>query len=212
MRRGVRGHDVRRVAAVRDDAVDAIGLADVLAEAADRGLRDGERIGGVDAALGERRGVRLLTGVADLELGAGEERLLDHVHRRRMHHHRGVNAGEHAAVEEEDLAAAALLGGRADDAHGEADVVGDARRRAAPHRPPWRRSCCGRKRGRCPGARRTRRRTRRAAARWPARAMKAVGRSPTPRVTRSRRRRARHRASAAARSSSNPTSGWAWMR
>ena len=41
-----------------------------------------------------------------------------------VHHHRGVDAVEGAPVEQEDLAPAALLGGRAEDAHREAEVVG----------------------------------------------------------------------------------------
>src|SRR5262245_6053021 len=48
-----------------------------------------------------------------------------------MRHHRRVHAGEGATLEEQDLAAAALLGRGADDAHGQADVVGDPGRRQA---------------------------------------------------------------------------------
>ena len=51
MRGRVRGHDVRRVAALRDDPVDAVGLLDVLAQESDRGLGDRERVRGVDADL-----------------------------------------------------------------------------------------------------------------------------------------------------------------
>ena len=56
---GVRGHDVRRVAAVRDDAVHLVDRAQVLAQQPDRDLRDRERVGRVDAELGRDRGVRL---------------------------------------------------------------------------------------------------------------------------------------------------------
>ena len=128
-RRGMGGDDVRRVAAVRDDAVDAIAPPDVLAEEADRRLGDGDRVGGVHAELGKGGGVRRLAGVVDVEGGPREHRRLGGVDRRRMHHERGVNPGEGAALQEQDLAAAALLGGRPDDADGQADVVRDPRRR-----------------------------------------------------------------------------------
>ena len=45
---GVRGDDVGRVAAVRDDPVDLVERPEVLAQQADRDLGDGERVGGVD--------------------------------------------------------------------------------------------------------------------------------------------------------------------
>ncbi|HEY2523624.1 MAG TPA: hypothetical protein VGI29_01095 [Candidatus Binataceae bacterium] len=47
--RGVRRDDVGRFAAVGDDAVDAVGGMDVLAEQADRRLRDHQCIGRVDS-------------------------------------------------------------------------------------------------------------------------------------------------------------------
>jgi hypothetical protein len=65
------------------------------------------------------------------ELGERERRRLRHVEGRWVHHHRGVHAGERAALEEQDLAASALLGGGPDDAHREADLVRDRRRRDA---------------------------------------------------------------------------------
>jgi len=46
-----------------------------------------------------------------------------------VHHHRGVDAGEGAALEHEDLAAAAFLGGGAEHSHGDPEVVGERRQR-----------------------------------------------------------------------------------
>ena len=51
---GVRGHDVGRVAAVRDDAVHLVAGPQVLAQQPDRDLRDRERVGRVDAELRAR--------------------------------------------------------------------------------------------------------------------------------------------------------------
>jgi hypothetical protein len=48
-----------------------------------------------------------------------------------VHHHRSVNAGERAALEEEDLSPAALFGRRADDAHGQVEIVDERREREA---------------------------------------------------------------------------------
>src|SRR5439155_1889211 len=77
--------------------------------------------------LGEGGRVRRPARVADLEVPPSQGHRLDHVDRRRVHHHGRVRVREDAALEELDLAAAALLGGGADDAHREADVIGDAR-------------------------------------------------------------------------------------
>jgi hypothetical protein len=46
---------------------------------------------------------------------------------RRVHHHRRVDTVERAALEEVDLPATALLGRRADDMHGQAEIVGERR-------------------------------------------------------------------------------------
>ena len=54
---GVRGHDVGRVAAVGDEAVDLLAGAEVLAQQPDRHLRDRQRVGRVDAELGRGRRV-----------------------------------------------------------------------------------------------------------------------------------------------------------
>ena len=134
---GVRRHDVGRLAAARDDAVDAIARADVLAQQADRRLRDRERVGGVDAQLGARRGVRRLAVVVDVELGAGERGRLGHVERRGVHHHRGVHAVEGAALEQAGScrrrpprpACRSRVTVRP-------EVVGDARQRQRRRRPP----------------------------------------------------------------------------
>ena len=61
---GVRGHDVGRVAAVRDDAVHLVAGSEVLAQQPDRDLRDGERVGRVDPELGRGGRVRRATFVA----------------------------------------------------------------------------------------------------------------------------------------------------
>ena len=114
-----------------DDAVDAVGAADVLAQQADPDLRDGQRVGAVDALLGPRRGVRGLAPVADLPVAdrqAGHRLTLD---RRGVHHHRRVDAVEGAALEHQDLAAAALLGRRAEHLHGQPEVVGERGEREA---------------------------------------------------------------------------------
>ena len=114
------------------DAVDAVGLADVLAQQADRRLGHGERVGGVDAELGEGRRVRGLAVVVDVD-----------VRRRRGTGMRSISVGagctiiaacdavEHALVEHDDLAAAAFLGRGAEDLDGDAEVVGQRRERQA---------------------------------------------------------------------------------
>ncbi len=54
---GVGGDDVRRVAAVRDEAVDLFAGPEMLAQQSDRHLGDGHRVEGVDPEL--RRGRRV---------------------------------------------------------------------------------------------------------------------------------------------------------
>ena len=123
----VGGDDVGSGAAIGDDAMDAIGRTDVLAEEADRGLGDGEGIGGVDAEFGEGRRVGFLAGAMNFKHGSGDDFCLDHIEGRGVNHHGGVDASETAAFEEEDFAAgvADFLGRGADDADGETDFVSD---------------------------------------------------------------------------------------
>jgi hypothetical protein len=133
--------------------------------AADRRLRDGERVGRVDAALGERGRVRRLAVVVHVELvdrrassgstmssGAGCTIIA------------ACTPSERAALEQQDLAAAVLLRRRPDHAHREAHVVGDARQaRARADRARGDHVVAARV-ARCRAGSRTPRRSRRAAA------------------------------------------------
>ena len=130
-----------------------------------------------------------------------------------MHHHRGVHAGERAALEQEDLAAAALLGRRADDADREPDVVGDARRGERRRRPPIAAMMLWPQAWPMPGS-----------ASYSAQIATCSGPEPGARDERGRQvadaaldREAggveqRRPSQPAARSSSKASSGWAWMR
>ena len=64
---GALGHDVRRLAAVGDDAVDALGGADVLAQLRDRLVGGDQPVERVDAGVRRRRGVRGAAAVLDLD-------------------------------------------------------------------------------------------------------------------------------------------------
>lgn len=121
---GVRRDDIRCFPAAGDDAVDALIGLEMLAEEADRRLRDDEGIAGVHAAIGKGGGVGGLAMIVHIEIGIGEHRGLEHVEGRGMHHHRGVHAGERATFEQANLAAAGLLRRRADDVNGETDLIG----------------------------------------------------------------------------------------
>ena len=54
-----------------------------------------------------------------------------HFGRSGVHHHRRVDAVEHALVQHDDLAAAALFGRGAEDLHGDAEFVGERSEREA---------------------------------------------------------------------------------
>jgi hypothetical protein len=114
---------------VGDDAVHAVGRLEVLAQQPDPDLRDRQRVGGVDAELGEAGRMRLTSAVADGQVLDREARQDERLVGGGVDHHRGVDAVEHAGVEHQDLAAAALLGRRPDDLHGEAELVGERRER-----------------------------------------------------------------------------------
>ena len=99
----------------------------LLTQQPDGDLGDGERVRGVDPAVGVGRGVRSLAVVLNMAVrhgiwfGAGD------VHRARMHHRRGVDAREGAPVEQLDLAATTLFGGGTEHRQRDAEVV-DVRR------------------------------------------------------------------------------------
>ena len=96
---GVRGNDVRRVAAVRDDAVHLVEGPEVLAQQPDRDLGDGERVGRVDAELGRDRRVRLAARVLHAHVRDRADARVEVFDRRRVHHHRRVHAVERAPLE-----------------------------------------------------------------------------------------------------------------
>ena len=117
--------DVRCVAAASDDAVDAVGRQQLLAQESDSGLRDDQGVGGIQASLGEASGVRLATGVGHFQLVHRDDVRRGHVCRPRMDHHRRVDAVEGAGVDEPQLAAAGLLGGRAQDGDAQTELLCD---------------------------------------------------------------------------------------
>ena len=126
---GVRGNDVRRVAAVRDDAVNLVERAQMLAQQTDRDLGDRERVGRVHAQLRSDRRVRLPARVLHADVRDRADARVEVFHRRRMHHQRRVHSVEGAAVEHQDLAAATFLGRRADHRQRDAELVGERRER-----------------------------------------------------------------------------------
>ena len=101
--------------------------AGVLAQEPDRDLGDRDGVEGVDAAFGVGRSVRLLAGVAGVEVADGEAGHAVELAGCRVHHEGGVDPVEAAPLEHEDLAAAALLSRSAEDADGDAQVVGERR-------------------------------------------------------------------------------------
>ena len=123
---GVGRDDVGRAAAVGDDAVDAVGRVDVLAQQADGRLGDGQRVRGVDAAFGKGRGVGFLARVGHVEHGAGDDGRVDHVHRGGMDHHGRMHVRERAPLQQQNLAArvADFFRGGAEYADGQTHVVG----------------------------------------------------------------------------------------
>ena len=131
--RGLGGHDVGGLPALGHDAVDLVARAEVLAQEADGDLGDGQGVGGVDAPLGEGRGVRRLPVEEDVEVGDGQALHVDLVHGRGVDHHRRVDAIEGAPLEHEDLAAASFLGRGSQHPHRDPQVVGHpGQRRARP--------------------------------------------------------------------------------
>jgi hypothetical protein len=125
--RCARRDDVGGIAAVGDDAMDAIVRVEVLPQQPDGRLRNRQRVGGVDALLRKRRRVGSFTGVVDVEGCRGGEPWRDHVEGRRMNHQRQVELVERAALEHQDLSAgvADLFGRSAENVHGQIERVGD---------------------------------------------------------------------------------------
>ena len=99
----------------------------MLAQQSNRGLCDGQGIGGVDATFGKCRGMGFFAGVANLEHRAGDDGGIDHVKRGRVDHHGGMHPFVAAPFEQEDFAAAvaSFFCWRTDNTDGEADIVGD---------------------------------------------------------------------------------------
>jgi hypothetical protein len=128
--RGMRRHDVRRLAALGDDAMDAIGFVDMLPQESNRGLGDSQRVGGVDAELGERGGVRFLAGIEHVEHRGGDYVRRRHIDGRRMDHHGGVNPAKAAALEHQDFPAriADFLARSAEQRKRKSDLIGNLRR------------------------------------------------------------------------------------
>ena len=105
--------DVGGGRARNDHAVHLVPRRQLLAQQADRHLGDRQGVLRVHALPGRGGRVRLPPGVVDVEMGHGEARARQPLSRPGVHHHRGVHAGEGAALEHQDLAAAALLRRRA---------------------------------------------------------------------------------------------------
>ena len=105
---------------------------EALAEQADGDLGDGQRIGGVDALLRvqPRRGPPCRCS-APRTCEAAIEGWVGGLVGRRVDHHRDVDVVEGAGRDEPLLAAvvADLLGRRAEDGHGQAEIVGQRRQR-----------------------------------------------------------------------------------
>jgi hypothetical protein len=99
----------------------------MLAQQADRRLRDGQRVGRVDAELGKGGRMGLFAGAMDVEHRGSDDLGAQHVERCGMDHHRRMDAPKGAALEQQNLAARVsdLLGGRADHADGQPDVIRD---------------------------------------------------------------------------------------
>lgn len=117
-------NDVRGQASRGNDAVDTIGVAGLLAQQADRHLRDGHRVGGVDTQLGVRAGVCGAAPVGDVENRDGRSAQRRGFVGSGVHHHGGVGPVESAAVEHQNFPAAALLSRCAQHRDGQAKLVG----------------------------------------------------------------------------------------
>jgi hypothetical protein len=130
---GAFGHDVGRHAAVGDDAVDALGVADVLAQLGDRRIGRHHRVERVEPAVGHCRSMRRPAMIDRRHIGHRDGRHGDEIHVRGVDHHGGVGTREGAVAGHHFLAAMGLFGGGAEVAHGAGQTsaeLGQGQRRA----------------------------------------------------------------------------------
>ena len=124
LQRRVPGDDVGRLAAVGDDAVDQLSGRQLLPQQPDGHLRDGHRVGGVDAQIRRDGGVRFAAAVVHGHLGQRQRARRGDVDRPGMQHHRRRDVVEHPGLEHQRLTAAGLLGGSAQQRHRQPEFVG----------------------------------------------------------------------------------------
>ena len=128
-------HHVTRVRALRDAAemtpalqghpVYPVGGPQILPQEADRDLRDRECALRVDAFVRGVERIGAAARVLDVNLRKREQWRLEHVHRRWMDEHRGMDAVEPAAIEKDRLAVALLLGRGPDHRNPEPELARD---------------------------------------------------------------------------------------
>src|SRR5262249_6409599 len=104
------GDDVRLHAAVGDNPMDPVRRWHLLAHEADAGECCDQRVEGVHAVPMCHRGVGRFAPVLDAQRFHSQRLRIGGAARRRVHHHRDVDALESPAFESEDLATAAFLG------------------------------------------------------------------------------------------------------
>ncbi len=127
--RRVPRNDVGGLPAVGDDAVHHVAGLHLLAQQADGHLRDGDGVGGIEPQIRRDGGVRFAARVADRHLRERQRPRAGDVERTGVQHHRGGDVVERTGVEQQHLSATRLLGGRAEQYDGEAELVGDLRQR-----------------------------------------------------------------------------------
>ena len=116
-RGGALGDDVRRLAAIADDAVDADAAWQLLAQQSERHEERDHAVERVDAALRIRRRVGRAAAIPEAELPVAEEQPVRAPHAGGVRHQRDVDVGEGARLDEAALADAGLLGRAADNLH-----------------------------------------------------------------------------------------------
>ncbi len=114
---GALGHDVRCQASFSDDAVNAFGVADVLAQLRDRLIGRDHRIERVQPAIGHGGGMRRAAVIDRLHFADRDARHGDEIHVGGMDHHRRIDAFEGALARHQFLAAETFLRRRAEIAH-----------------------------------------------------------------------------------------------
>jgi hypothetical protein len=132
---GTGGDDVGLVAALGEDAVDALLGADVLPQRSDVDVAQHRRIEGVAALVRERSRVGGLARVRGGHLLHGDHVHASHVEAGGVDHERGVDPVERAALRHLDLAAAPLLGRRAEHHDAPSRLCRDRRSREARAQP-----------------------------------------------------------------------------